>query len=74
VGYNFGLTSPSTVPGGLNNITGNDGKAYPVQKPLEQRFGRRRRLLRRRRGRPSGHRLALAFQDRRLDNRGADPC
>jgi serine protease len=27
VGYNFGLTSPSTVPGGLNNITGNDGKA-----------------------------------------------
>jgi hypothetical protein len=31
VGYNFGLTSPSTVPGGLNNITGNDGKAYPVQ-------------------------------------------
>jgi len=28
---NFGLTSPSTVPGGLNNITGNDGKAYPVQ-------------------------------------------
>jgi hypothetical protein len=31
VGYNFGLTSPSTVPGGLNNITGSDGKAYPVQ-------------------------------------------
>jgi len=31
VGYNFGLTSPSTVPGGLNNITGNDGKPYPVQ-------------------------------------------
>lgn len=31
MGYNFGLTSPSTVPGGLNNITGNDGKAYPVQ-------------------------------------------
>jgi hypothetical protein len=31
VGYNFGLTSASTVPGGLNNITGNDGKAYPEQ-------------------------------------------
>ena len=31
VGYNFGLTSPSTVPGGLTNITGNDGKQYPIQ-------------------------------------------
>jgi serine protease len=31
VGDTFGLTSPSTVPGGLNNITGNDGKQYPVQ-------------------------------------------
>jgi serine protease len=31
VGYNFGITSPSTVPGGLNNITGNDGKQYAVQ-------------------------------------------
>ena len=31
VGYTFGTTSPSTVPGGLNNITGNDGKQYPVQ-------------------------------------------
>ncbi len=31
VGYTLGLTSPSTVPGGLNNITGNDGKQYPVQ-------------------------------------------
>jgi len=31
VGYTFGLSSPSTVPGGLNNITGNDGKQYPVQ-------------------------------------------
>jgi hypothetical protein len=24
VGYDFGLTDPSTVPGGLNNITGDD--------------------------------------------------
>ncbi|HZT91858.1 MAG TPA: hypothetical protein VFA05_07460 [Gaiellaceae bacterium] len=31
VGYTEGLASPSTVPGGLNNITGNDGKQYPVQ-------------------------------------------
>jgi serine protease len=31
VGYTLGLTSPSTVPGGLNNITGNDGKQYAVQ-------------------------------------------
>jgi len=29
--FSFGLTSPSTVPGGLNNIPGNDGKLYPVQ-------------------------------------------
>src|SRR5205814_9627126 len=31
VGYTLGLTAPSTVPGGLNNITGNDGKKYAVQ-------------------------------------------
>jgi hypothetical protein len=31
VGYTLGVTSPNTVPGGLNNITGNDGKQYPVQ-------------------------------------------
>jgi hypothetical protein len=31
VGYTDGITAPSTVPGGLNNITGNDGKKYPVQ-------------------------------------------
>jgi hypothetical protein len=31
VGYTLSLTAPSTVPGGLNNITGNDGKQYPVQ-------------------------------------------
>jgi serine protease len=31
VGYTEGLASPSTVPGGLNNITGNDGKQYAVQ-------------------------------------------
>ena len=30
VGYN-GLVPASTVPGGLNNITGNDGKRYAVQ-------------------------------------------
>ena len=30
VGYN-GLVPASTVPGGLNDITGNDGKQYPVQ-------------------------------------------
>jgi serine protease len=28
---NTGVTSASTVPGGENNITGNDGKLYPVQ-------------------------------------------
>jgi len=31
VGYTDGITTPSTIPGGLNNITGNDGKKYPVQ-------------------------------------------
>jgi serine protease len=31
VGYSFGATTQSTVPGGLNNITGNDGKQYAVQ-------------------------------------------
>ncbi|HEY6961029.1 MAG TPA: hypothetical protein VI408_03985 [Gaiellaceae bacterium] len=31
VGYTEGIASPSTVPGGLNNIVGNDGKQYPVQ-------------------------------------------
>jgi hypothetical protein len=31
VGYTEGIAPPSTVPGGLNNITGNDGKQYPVQ-------------------------------------------
>jgi serine protease len=31
VGYTEGITAPSTVPGGLNNIVGNDGKPYPVQ-------------------------------------------
>lgn len=31
VGYSEGITPPSTVPGGLNDITGNDGKQYPVQ-------------------------------------------
>jgi len=31
VGYTEGVASPSTVPGGLNSITGNDGKQYPVQ-------------------------------------------
>ena len=31
MGYTEGLAAPSTVPGGLNNITGNDGKQYAVQ-------------------------------------------
>jgi serine protease len=31
VGYTEGITTPSTVPGGLNDITGNDGQRYPVQ-------------------------------------------
>lgn len=31
VGYTEGIAAPSTVPGGLNNITGNDGKQYAVQ-------------------------------------------
>ena len=31
VGYTEGIAPPSTVPGGVNAITGNDGKSYPVQ-------------------------------------------
>jgi serine protease len=31
VGDIQGLTTPSSIPGGLNDITGNDGKQYPVQ-------------------------------------------
>jgi serine protease len=31
VGYTEGLAAPSVVPGGVNNITGNDGKQYAVQ-------------------------------------------
>jgi serine protease len=31
VGYTEGVAPASAVPGGLNNITGNDGKQYPVQ-------------------------------------------
>jgi hypothetical protein len=31
LGYTEGIAPPSTVPGGLNNITGNDGQQYPVQ-------------------------------------------
>jgi serine protease len=31
VGYTEGIAPASTVPGGLNNITGNDGRQYPVQ-------------------------------------------
>ena len=31
VGYTEGIASPSVVPGGVNNITGNDGKQYAVQ-------------------------------------------
>jgi serine protease len=31
VGYTEGIAAPSTVPGGLNNIRGNDGQLYPVQ-------------------------------------------
>ena len=30
VGYT-GANDPSTVPGGLQNIKGNDGKQYPIQ-------------------------------------------
>jgi hypothetical protein len=30
-GSSFDASSPSTVPGGLNNIRGNDGKQYAVQ-------------------------------------------
>ncbi|MDX6503707.1 MAG: hypothetical protein QOE29_832 [Gaiellaceae bacterium] len=31
VGYTEGIAAPSTVPGGLNNIRGNDGQLYAVQ-------------------------------------------
>ena len=31
VGYTEGIEPANTVPGGLNNITGSDGKQYPVQ-------------------------------------------
>jgi serine protease len=31
VGYSEGIEPANTVPGGLNNITGNDGKQYAVQ-------------------------------------------
>jgi hypothetical protein len=31
VGYTEGLMSPGVVPGGVNHITGNDGKQYAVQ-------------------------------------------
>ncbi len=31
VGYTEGIAAPNTIPGGLNNITGTDGKQYPVQ-------------------------------------------
>jgi PAS domain S-box-containing protein len=31
VGYTEGIAAPNAVPGGLNNITGNDGKQYAVQ-------------------------------------------
>jgi serine protease len=31
VGYTEGITSPSTVPGGLGTMVGNDGKPYAVQ-------------------------------------------
>jgi len=31
VGYSEGIAPASTVPGGLNDITGNDGKQYAVQ-------------------------------------------
>jgi serine protease len=31
VGYTEGIAPPYSVPGGLNNIVGNDGKLYPVQ-------------------------------------------
>jgi serine protease len=30
-GYTLGITSPTMFPGGLNDITGNDGKQYAVQ-------------------------------------------
>jgi serine protease len=31
VGYSGGIMAPSTVPGGLSDITGNDGQRYAVQ-------------------------------------------
>ncbi len=31
VGYTEGIAPPSTVPGGLGTMKGNDGKLYPVQ-------------------------------------------
>jgi serine protease len=31
VGYTEGLAAPNVVPGGLNDITGNDGRQYAVQ-------------------------------------------
>ncbi len=31
VGYTEGIAAPSTVPGGLGLMTGNDGRSYPVQ-------------------------------------------
>ena len=31
VGYTEGIEPASTVPGGINTMTGNDGKLYPVQ-------------------------------------------
>ena len=31
VGYTEGIASPSVIPGGVNDITGNDGKQYAVQ-------------------------------------------
>ena len=51
VGYTLGVTSPSTVPGGLNNITGNDGKKYAVQSLWSNNSAEGAGLLRGRRGR-----------------------
>jgi hypothetical protein len=41
---------PEPIPGAIGDITGNAGGTFAV----EQRLGRRRRLLRRRRDRPPG--------------------
>ena len=49
VGYTEGIAPPSTVPGGLNDITRQRREALSRSEPLEQRLRRRRRLLRRRR-------------------------